>query len=142
MEPLDVVNRWNEAWNTGGTDAVTAMYAEDVVYQHAMLPEPITGGEAVRQFIFGMGSAFSDIEVAVMHAVHSGDEVAAEVRHRARHTGDLPTPMGPVPATDRTVELVAAHFFRVNADGLIVEERMYANPMTMMAQLGVIPTPS
>jgi hypothetical protein len=41
------------------------MYAEDVVYQHAMLPEPITGREAVRQFISGMGSAFSDIDDVV-----------------------------------------------------------------------------
>jgi hypothetical protein len=29
-----------------------------------------------------------------VHAVHSGNEVAVEVRHRARHTGELPTPMG------------------------------------------------
>ena len=100
MEPLDVVNRWNDAWNTGDFEAVAAMYAEDVVYQHAMLPEPITGREAVLQFISAMGSAFSDFDDAVVHAVHNGDEVAAEVRHRARHTGDLPLPTGPVPATD------------------------------------------
>ena len=47
--------------------------------------------------------------------------------------------MGPVPATGNTVELLAAHFFRVNDDGLIVEERMYANPLAMLAQLGVMP---
>jgi steroid delta-isomerase-like uncharacterized protein len=139
MEPLDVVNRWNDAWNTGDFEAVAAMYAEDVVYQHAMLPEPITGRDAVLQFISGMGSAFSDFDDAVVHAVHSGDEVAAEVRHRARHTGDLPLPTGPVSATDVTVELLAAHFFRVNSDGLIAEERMYTDPMAMMAQLGVLP---
>lgn len=97
---------WNDAWNTGDIDAVAATYAEGVVYQHAMLPEPITGREAVRQFISGMGSAFSEIDDAVSHAVVSGDEVAAEVRHRARHTGELLTPMGPVPATNKTVELV------------------------------------
>ena len=141
MRPLDAINHWNDAWNTGDTDAVAASYAVDVVYQHAMLPEPITGREAVRAFISGMGGAFSDIDDHVSHAVVSGDEVAAEVRHRARHTGELPTPMGPVPATGKTVELVAAHFFRIDADGLIVEERMYANPMAMLAQLGVMPGP-
>jgi steroid delta-isomerase-like uncharacterized protein len=139
VNPLDAINRWNDAWNTGDTDAVAAAYADDVVYQHAMLPAPIAGREAVREFISGMGGAFSEIDDAVVHAVVKGDEVAAEVRHRARHTGELPTPMGPVPATSNTVELLAAHFFRVNDDGLIVEERMYANPLAMLAQLGVMP---
>jgi len=139
VNPLDAINRWNDAWNRSDTAAVAAVYAEDVVYQHTMLPEPVTGREAVREFISGMGGAFSDIDDAIAHAVVSGDEVAAEVRHRARHTGDLPTPMGPVPATGNTVELLAGHFFRVNDDGLIVEERMYANPLIMLAQLGVMP---
>src|SRR2546430_11226916 len=91
VNPLDAINRWNDAWNTGDTNAVAAVYADDVVYQHAMLPEPITGRDAVRGFISGMGGAFSDIDDAIAHAVVSGDEVAAEVRHRARHTGDSPT---------------------------------------------------
>ena len=140
VNPLEAVNRWNDAWNTGDTDAVAATYAEDVAYQHAMLPEPVTGREAVRAFISGMGGAFSDIDDAVTHAVVTGTR-SAEVRHRARHTGELPTPMGPVPATDKIVELVAAHFFRINSNGLIVEERMYANPMALLAQLGVMPGP-
>jgi hypothetical protein len=50
--------------------------------------------------------------------------------------------MGPIPATSAIVELLAAHFFRVGQDGLIVEERMYANPMAMLAQLGVGAAPS
>jgi hypothetical protein len=87
----------------------------------------------------GIGSAFSAVDDVVIRAVHRGDEVAAEVRHRARHTGDLPTPMGLLPATGRTVELMAAHFFRVNDAGLIAEERMYSNPMDLMTQLGMTP---
>jgi limonene-1,2-epoxide hydrolase len=141
MQPLDVVNHWNDAWNSGDVRNVAACYAEDVVYQHSMLPEPLNGRDAVLEFISGIGSAFSSVDDAVVHAVQNGDEVAAEVRHRARHTGDLPTPMSVLSATDRTVELVAAHFFRVNDAGLIVEERMYSNPMDMMAQLGATPTP-
>ena len=136
MSALDAIKQWAEAWGTGDTAAVAATYADDVVYQHAMVPEPLHGREAVHEFISGMGAAFSDIDVTVDRAVVDGQEVAAEVSHRARHTGDLPTPMGPIPATGKTVVLVAAHFFRVDGDGLIAEEHMYADPGAMLAQLG------
>jgi steroid delta-isomerase-like uncharacterized protein len=142
MDPLDAVTRWSDAWNAGDTDAVVASYAKDVVYEHAMVPEPITGRAALAEFVAGMGGAFSETKVDVPHAVVSGDEVAAEVVHTARHTGDLPTPMGPVAATGNTVEIRAAHFFRIDGEGLIAEERMFANPLALLAQIGALPGPS
>lgn len=140
MNPLAALEKWIEAWRSGDVRAVAARYAEDAVYNHAMVPEPITGREAILEFISGMGSAFSEIDIIVSHAVVSADEVAAELLHRGRHTGELPTPAGPIPASNVMTDFPAAHFFRVNDAGLIAEERMYANPMVMMAQLGVTPS--
>ena len=136
MNPLDTLNRWKDAWNSGDTSAVAALYAEDAVFLHPIVPEALKGRDAIGEFLGAMGSAFSEIDVAVLNAVTGGDWVAGEVQHIARHTGDLPTPSGPLPATGKLADLPAAHFMRVGPDGLIVEEHMYANPLLLMTQLG------
>ena len=136
---MDIGERVVSAWNHGDVDGVVALYAEDAVYQHPMVPGGLHGRDAIREFVLGMTSAFSDIGEKVTSSISSGDEAAVEILHSAIQSGELQTPAGPVPATNKRVELNAAHFYRLNADGLIAEERMYANPMEMMAQLGVGP---
>ena len=63
------------------------------------------------------------------------DEAAVEILHSAIQSGELQTPAGPVPATNKRVELNAAHFYRLNADGLIAESRGHFDNASYQRQL-------
>lgn len=137
MDRAPFIERWVNAFNAKDLQAITSLYAGDVRFVHPMLPEPIIGSDAVAGFAGGMLAAFSDIELVPTSVVASGDALAMEVTHYARHTGTLHTPGGDIPPTDRKTELHTSHFMRFDADGRVAEEHQYSNPGEFMAQLGV-----
>ena len=137
MTSASIVERWTSAWNRGDMEGLLALYSPNVVYNHPMLPGPVVGIETVKQFVLGMASAFSGIEVKATTVLPLGRQVAAEVTHAAIHSGALQGPDGVIPATGKRIELRTAHFFTIGDDGLIAAETQYANPMALMSQLGV-----
>lgn len=71
-------------------------------------------------------------------AIESDDSVAVEGRFVGRHSADLVTPQGTIPASGANLDMPFADFFRVK-DGRIVEHRVYWDQMGMIAQLGAGP---
>ena len=45
---MDIGERVVNAWNRGDVDAVVALYAEDAVWQHPMVPGGVHGRDAIR----------------------------------------------------------------------------------------------
>ncbi len=128
------------AFNKSDVDGISQLYASTTSYTNPFSPQPITSPSAVKVFETPMFSAFSDVSAEVEDAISStsGDQVAARVTIRARHTGELQTPGGPVPATDKTIELRGAEWLRVDGEGRIVEHHRIFDGMSFMAQLGLV----
>ena len=59
---------------------------------------------------------------------------------RGTHTAPMGMPGGTVPPTGKQIEVSGISFCRLSG-GKIVEERVAADWLGMMQQLGVIPTP-
>jgi ketosteroid isomerase-like protein len=69
-----------------------------------------------------------------------GDDAAIEGYFRGTHSGPLPSPQGPIPATGRQFELRFCGLGRVR-DDRISEVHVYFDSMSIMTQVGWSPTP-
>jgi steroid delta-isomerase-like uncharacterized protein len=133
----DFVNELVAAWNAGDINRITARYAKDAVMHHPLVPQPLTGREAIGQFESGMFAAFSALDWRAVSVVRDGDNVALEFQVAATNTAPMQTPKGPVPATQRRINLKGMSHLRLNAAGEIVEERRYFDSGTLFVQLGL-----
>jgi hypothetical protein len=57
---------------------------------------------------------------------------------RGTFTGPLASPEGDIPPTGKSAEVKVAFIAKVNADGLIEEDRTYYDTTDFMKQLGLI----
>jgi predicted ester cyclase len=83
-----------------------------------------------------LASVFSDQRWEIRRVVGEGDTVVVHAIHRGRHTGDL---MGIAP-TGREVAYDYVHIVRFR-DGKAVEHWGLRDDMTLLRQLGALPTP-
>jgi predicted ester cyclase len=102
--------------------------------------EPFQGLDAVKGFTAGMHDALSDFSLTIEDMIAEGDKVAVRATTRGTHTAPLPTPAGIIPPTGKQVSMSTISILRI-ADGKIAEERVQADVLGFMQQLGVIPAP-
>jgi len=101
-----------------------------------------TGPDGLRQYWQGWYAAFSDgkVEIITSRATDDGT-VVTEFIGRGTHDGTLVGPGGQsVPATGRRVEVRFCQVATVQ-DNKITGEHIYWDMMTMLGQLGALPTP-
>lgn len=86
-------------------------------------------------------TAAPDAAGELTRIVVDGDTAVLEVVWRGTQTGPLPTAAGVLPASGRQFEFQAS-VWQVWDHGRIVQERHHLDVLTMMAQLGALPTPA
>ena len=74
-----------------------------------------------------------------MSIMAEGDKVACEVIETATFTGPMELPSGVLAPTNRSYKLPVASLFRVNAQGLIIEQRTYWDTADWERQIGIDP---
>lgn len=134
-EALDAVNKFYALWAQRDLDGADALFADDCVFltpagemkkaEHRMLGESFMGG-------------FPDSKMNVSNSLEGDGEVFVEGRFTGTHTGDLASPQGTIPATNKSIDLPYAEYFRVEG-GKITAQRTYWDQATMMGQLGLMP---
>jgi steroid delta-isomerase-like uncharacterized protein len=79
-------------------------------------------------------AAFPDLTFEVRHQYSAGENGPAviELTAKGTHTG----PLGELPATGKTVEVLVCNIVE-SKDGQIIREREYYDALSMMRQLGV-----
>jgi len=130
-----VVQRFRDALNAGDLDGAFAVFAPNAVVHMQSAPEPLTK-EGFQQLGRLILSAFTGGVATVEEMIADGDKVVSRLTFRGTHTGDL---MG-IPPTGKSVTISETIINQI-ADGKIVESWRLFDQMTMMQQLGVIPTP-
>ena len=96
----------------------------------------MSGLSSWQQMASGFHVAFPDLALEIIDLVAAGDTVAARWSWTATHTGDL---MG-IPASGRSVNFSMIEILRI-ANGKIAEGWVTFDAMTMMQQVGAVPTP-
>ena len=92
--------------------------------------------QELKEHIAFFEAAFPRYELIADDMVAEGDKVTVRATFRGTHEGDL---MGLAP-THKAATVPIMLIYRI-ADGKIVEHWMVADQMSLMQQLGAIPTP-
>jgi len=114
---------------------IEEIYAPDFV-AHSGSGEDVRGINAVKQSIKEEFNAFPDLHYILDDMVVEGDKVAARYTMTGTHKGEF---MG-IPATNRKVTVRAISIDRI-VGGKFVEEWGMFDTLSLMRQLGAIPTP-
>jgi steroid delta-isomerase-like uncharacterized protein len=117
----------------GRADLVEEFLVENVEL-HGTGLEP--GLEALRQWVNMMAAAFPDRQLTIDDVVADGDKVVARTTMTGTHQGEMPG----IPATGKAIAQPSITIFRM-ANGKIAEGWFAADNLSLMQQLGVIPTP-
>jgi steroid delta-isomerase-like uncharacterized protein len=94
------------------------------------------GPEGPKMVASVFGGAFSDWNITIDDQIAEGDRVATRWTASARHTGPL---MG-MPATGKTARVTGVNVARF-AEGRIAESWFNFDMLTLLQQLGAIPSP-
>ena len=88
-----------------------------------------------KEDIYAFLGAFPDLHITVEDLIAEGDKIVGRVTLTGTHQGEL---MG-IPATGKKVSFSEILIARIS-NGKVVEQWEVADTMTMMQQLGVIPS--
>jgi steroid delta-isomerase-like uncharacterized protein len=140
MTAEDVVRTSLEMWNADDRTGHRTTYAEDAIVKEHGTGREISGAVAITDAHFAWREAFPGMLGEIETLVASGDQVAYETTWKGTHTAVLASPDGQaIPPTGKTLALPACMVVRV-ADDRIVEQHHYFNMVTMLSQLGLMPT--
>jgi ketosteroid isomerase-like protein len=134
-EALDAAGQYYELFAAGDFEGATDCFDPDCI---TVTPAGAMGTTDHEQFGRAFKAALPDAHMVVDRAIELDDSVAIEGRFEGRHTADLVTPQGTIPASGANLDMPFADFFRVRG-GRIVEHRVYWDQMTMTTQLGALP---
>jgi steroid delta-isomerase-like uncharacterized protein len=94
------------------------------------------GLDVVKQWLTMFAAAFPDGHYAIEDVVAEEDRVVARTAFNGTHQGE----MQGIPATGKSVNVPSITIFRLD-NGKIAEGWLVNDSLSMMQQLGVIPTP-
>jgi len=140
MPPEELVRRAIAAFNQRDVAGYTAVFAHDAVLHDPSFPEPTKGRAALAAAVRGLWSSFSDVHWELDGpVVAEGNLVAYSLTIRMTHDGPLPMPDGSViEATGEKVSSGSAVFWRLEDEGLVIEERSYFDATGVALQLGLV----
>jgi predicted ester cyclase len=126
---------YEELLNGGELSVADELVAPDFV-NHEAPPGRNRGPESMRGLANMLRAAFPDLRFEIQELIAEGDTVAGRLTMSGTHDGPL---MG-IPPTGRSVRQNHMHFVRFR-DGKAIEHWGVRDDLSMMRQLGVIPSP-
>ena len=125
----------DEMVNNGNLAAFDELFAPDFI-EHELPPGVPQGREGTKQLFSLLHSAFPDIRAEIKQVVAQDDKVVCYQTWRGTQTGSF---IG-IPPTGKQVAFEVFDMVRV-ADGKVAEHWGLLDQLSLMQQLGVIPTP-
>jgi ketosteroid isomerase-like protein len=134
-----VVRRFIEEVLDGGrADLVLELFAPDCVIHFAHLPEPYVGNATYAAALTPGVDGRSPYVTTIEHLIAEDDLVAVRLRHDVTYTADVPSRVGMLPATGKSISWMAHPHFRLR-DGRIVEQWIQRDEAGILQQLGGLP---
>ncbi len=138
-EEAKLGDRSHQEWLVGHNPAIVdEIYAPDcVIYANHIPRAQKFGREGFKAYGEFLYTAFPDMKIhhEMVVAEENGQYLMVSWTFTGTHLG----PMGPIPPTGRKVTLAGLDVFRV-ANGMIEELYLGQDAMSLMQQLGVVPS--
>lgn len=136
-EAKEIIRRWNEeGWNKGNYDVAYELISTEMKVHGAGGQTVSMGPDGLIELIKTWRTAFPDGHMSVDDIFAEGDTVVIRNTWSGTHKGDF---YGTAP-TGKQVSVTSIGIDRV-VDGKVVEGWGEVNMLSMMQQLGVIPSP-
>lgn len=132
-----VVRAFLGAIGDGVDVAGAAAYLADDFHAHMAGMPDLQGLDAWKQMAASFQTAFPDLDLQIVELAVASELVCAHWQWTATHRGDL---MG-IPATGNAIQAEGAGFYHVRG-GKIVSEWMIEDMLSVMQQVGAVPSPS
>jgi steroid delta-isomerase-like uncharacterized protein len=124
-----------EPWK-GDLRVVDELIDRNYVGYDPSIPEPLRGPDGFKENVSTYRAAYSDARITVNDQIAEGDKVATRWIASATHTGSLQG----MPPTGKAVRVTGVNVTRF-AEGKIAESWSNFDMLTLLKQLGAIPTP-
>ena len=131
----DVVERFYERFGANDLDGAFTCFAPQCIA--VGLSGPLDNS-AHRAAAVALKTAMPDCHMELVRTLEMDDQIYVTGRFKGTHTGDLYTPLGPVPASGKGLDLLFVDYFRV-ANEKIVECEAVRDRLGMIIQLGAVP---
>ena len=123
------------AWNAHDPAAVARYMADDAIYEDVALSRVLHGPSEIAAFVEEATRLSSDFRFYEVSLFTAGSNYANEWIM----TGTNDREVQGVPATGRSFRVRGASVGKLDASGLIVENRDYYNLAELLTQLGILP---
>jgi predicted ester cyclase len=126
--------------NDGKLDEFTSTCVAADYKGHDMDAEEMSGVDALKNQFTMMRKAFPDFKLTPQLVMVNGRNILAVNLVQGTNSGPMEMPGAPaMPATNKKFGQLMFHRLTINDQNKATEEWAYADPMTMMAQLGMGP---
>jgi steroid delta-isomerase-like uncharacterized protein len=139
MTAEETVTAYWRAWTEHNRDLLLRLLAPDFVSRSSLSNGRPAGKDLIAKGFHMFDRALPNLREEVVSMVSEGDRVACEVVETATFTGPMELSTGAIAPTNRSYTLPIASFFRINADGLIAEQRTYWDTARWAEQVGIDP---
>jgi steroid delta-isomerase-like uncharacterized protein len=139
MTPKETVNDYWRAWTEHSLDNLLSLLAPDFVSRSSLSQGRAASKDMIAKGFAMFDKALPDLKEEVVSIIAEDDRVACQIVETATFTGPMELPSGVVAPTNRPYKLPVASFFRVNAQGLIVEQWTYWDTANWAQQIGIDP---
>jgi len=133
---IQLMERFVEFINTANEQLAEELISTDATFYVPGQSEPMRGPNGYLTIISMMRSGFSDIQWSLEDKVVEENKAAARFIMTGTHNGTF---FG-VPPTGKTIKAQAINFYRFS-DGQIVEEYGQPDTLSLLQQIGAVPTP-
>jgi steroid delta-isomerase-like uncharacterized protein len=125
------------AYNEKDWVKAKASITQDFAYDEVATGRKTSGADATIEAWKGWAQAFPDSKGTIQGARAAVDgTVVLELTWKGTHQGPLQTPMGPIPATGKSIEVRACAIVEVAGEKARTQ-RHYFDMATLLRQLGV-----
>ena len=130
-----IVRRMTEEfYNQGNVESAERFFADTYMHHDPASPQ-VRDREGLKAVLRSFLSGCPDLHITIDQLLAEGDTVAKRWTYHATHTGDL----AGLPPTGKRIAMSGLELFRL-AGGKIVECWTAYDNLSLMQQLGVIPT--
>jgi predicted ester cyclase len=126
----------DQIWNQRKLERIPEFYSPEYVADYRPYAPERKGHDAIREMVERAHSSFPDYHEEVQQLVAEGDYVVVRLTTSGTQKGKW----GPVPPTGKRIEFEEIAILKI-ADGKVVWQRGVVDNLSVLRQLGVVPTP-
>jgi len=139
LTPKETVTNYWHAWSEHKIDDLLALLAPGFISRSSLSQGRPVGKDMIAKGFKMFDKSLPDLKEEIVSILAEGDRVVCEVIETATFTGPMELPSGAIAPTHRSYKLPVGAFFRVNTQGLIIEQRTYWDTADWERQIGIDP---